>query len=209
MSEEKQMAAKDGKNQADTPPPEKRQKPVFVYLAILFAAAFLLLLFAYLMQQRNSQEILGNLSDLRQSMGNIQSIDQLVEENQMLREESESLRQQLADTQEQLDKVQEELSVSEALAEKAQFSSENAWNIVHAFQSVYTLRQLYEAGDIEGAKALLDGLEESNGTDEVETWLCEALALDPNWPEALETFPPLVEWRELKAAITTETQEEE
>lgn len=186
----------------------RRRQSALVYLVILFAAAFLMLLLAYFMQQRSSEKIMGNLNDLQQSMGSIQSIDQLREENRALRnenralrEETESLRQQLADTQEQLGKVEAKLSASEVVLGNAWTSSETAWNIVSAFNSVYALRQLYEAGDIEGAKAFLDGLEEINGIDEVETGLCNNLALDPNWPEVLETSPPLVEWRELKAAI--------
>lgn len=75
----------------------KKSASVYVYLAVLFGAAFLLLLFSYLMQQRDSEEIMGNLSQLRESLGGIQSIDQLVEENRNLRDEIASLKNEVAE----------------------------------------------------------------------------------------------------------------
>lgn len=100
MNEEEKALQQDtqtGETQEDEQSSPSRQRSVFPYLAILFATAFLLLLFAYLMQQRDSQEIIGNLSDLRESMGSIQSIDQLVDENRALREEIERLKGEVAE----------------------------------------------------------------------------------------------------------------
>ena len=95
-----------GEGSSSSPP---RRRSVFAYLAILFGTAFLLLLFAYLMQQRDSQEITANLSQLRESMGSIQSIDQLVEENRQLREEKEALEAETAQLQEEQGKLNEQL----------------------------------------------------------------------------------------------------
>lgn len=105
MNEEENLTPgpeeEQGEEQPSTPSP--RGRSVFPYLAVLFATAFLLLLFAYLMQQRDSEEIRGNLSDLRESMGSIQSIDQLVAENQALRQEINGLKEQAAAMEEELE----------------------------------------------------------------------------------------------------------
>ena len=58
---------------------------VFRYMAILFAAAFLLLLLAFLMQNRASQEA---ISDLTKS---VSSVHNVVEENAALRQQVEEL----------------------------------------------------------------------------------------------------------------------
>ena len=103
----------------------EHQKPrkapsVMPYLAILAAAAFLLLVMAYFMQQRTAQSVEG----LSQSVSTLQSFDQLVEENQELRGQVNSLQEALSQSQgrrqaleQQLRDLQEELSqVKEALA---------------------------------------------------------------------------------------------
>lgn len=43
---------------SNTPKYSKKGVPVFGYMAILFAAAFLMLLLAYFIQQRNEQVVL-------------------------------------------------------------------------------------------------------------------------------------------------------
>lgn len=74
---------------APDPSGQARKKgAVVTYLAVLFAAAFLLLLLAYLMQQRTNEAAIGSLT---QSITSIQSLDDLIEENGALREENEAL----------------------------------------------------------------------------------------------------------------------
>jgi len=183
-------------------------RSVFAYLAVLFGVAFLLLLFAYLMQQRDSAEIMGNLSDLRTSMGSIQSIDQLTEENRTLREEKDGLQSRLDELEKQLEELEGNLAASEDLAAKRYTRLEEAQLVIDAFSSLADLRQLYEGDDLEGAKALLDSVEE-DGSDTVEAGFYQHLAGHPDWPEAAETYPPLVEWRELKQAVQDALAEEE
>lgn len=67
---------------------------VFRYMAILFAAAFLLLLLAFLMQNRANQE---TISDLAES---VSSVHNVVEENEALRQQIEALEQELEELNE-------------------------------------------------------------------------------------------------------------
>ena len=71
-----------------------KKNSVLIYLVILFAAAFLLLLLSYFMQQRASREA---YSDLQQSSNSaVQSLDNMLQEN-------EDLKEQVADLQAQLE----------------------------------------------------------------------------------------------------------
>lgn len=69
----------------------KRATPVFVYLVILFAAAFLMLLLAYFIQERNAEAQIG---DLRDSLEAFQSITALTAENQELRDQLDELEKE-------------------------------------------------------------------------------------------------------------------
>lgn len=87
---------------------------VFTYLAILFAAAFLLLLMALFMQQRNNEQTIGSL---KESITSIASLDELIETNEALKEENEALQgkfenalDSLTSNQEQLKKARDEVS---------------------------------------------------------------------------------------------------
>ncbi len=69
------------------------RRSVFSYMIILFLAAFILLLFAYLMQQRSNEQAIDGLKDSISSMQNAQEVY----------EENSTLKQQLSDLQQQTD----------------------------------------------------------------------------------------------------------
>lgn len=93
----------------------RKTAPVFIYLAILFAAAFIMLLLAYFIQQRNSENA---IDDLRSSMTatreelmeqNRQLQEELTAQNRQLQEEKEGLETQRDELQTELDKLEKEL----------------------------------------------------------------------------------------------------
>ena len=84
LPKEEQVTPAEGRG--DPPIKPKNSKSVAIYLVILFAAAFILLLMAYFMQQRSSNEVIGNLKD---SVSQFQTVDELREENRQLREQVE------------------------------------------------------------------------------------------------------------------------
>ena len=91
---EETQSVKKPEETKSTPPlkPKNHGASVFTYLAILFAAAFLMLLLAYFIQQRNNDVALDHLRD---SITSYQSLDQLIEENQALDDENQRLTQEL------------------------------------------------------------------------------------------------------------------
>lgn len=122
--------------------PEKSQKPkknasVVSYIAILFSAAFLLLLMTYLMEHRQSAEA---LEGLRSSVSAMQSVESLYEENTQLAEENKLLEQDLYQTQQaqaRLEEDQEALEEALALAQDSQVALDWFWQLNEA----YVLRQ--------------------------------------------------------------------
>lgn len=84
LPNEEQMTPAEGRG--DPPIKPKNTKSVAIYLVILFAAAFALLLMAYFMQQRSNNEVIGNL---QHSVNQFQTVDELREENRQLREQVE------------------------------------------------------------------------------------------------------------------------
>ena len=92
MNTEQEHTADDLQHEAEHTRPRKRGS-VMVYLAILFAAAFLLLLMSYFMQQRINRETLDDLQ--KTSTSAVQSLDNLIAERDRLVQERQTLEEQL------------------------------------------------------------------------------------------------------------------
>lgn len=124
-----------------TPPARKNERSsVYVYLAVLFGAAFLMLLLAYFVQQRNNETTISGLENSwnlsREEL--MQENDRLEEENAALqkdvdlyqysttqaREQYENERQTNAEYQEQLDQTRSQLTNSIILGYLERFISE-------------------------------------------------------------------------------------
>ena len=105
MSEEKQNLQR----QADRSKPRSGHS-VLIYLVILFAAAFILLLLSYLMQQRTNQTAMDNLQETSTSA--VQSLQNLIAERDQLKEETTALKEQITALENQLSEANSvELSV--------------------------------------------------------------------------------------------------
>ena len=141
-----------------------RRRSVFAYLAILFGTAFLLLLFAYLMQQRDSAEIMGNLSQLRESMGSIQSIDELTEENRALREEIEGLKEQVASLEEENEREKKIRSDYEVELDSVTDALDNVQHNLHQVSTAmglfWQIDEAYVAEDFDLCRELVAQMEE-------------------------------------------------
>lgn len=193
-----------------SPPPRKRS--VFVYLAVLFGTAFLLLLFAYLMQQRDSEEIIGNLSQLRESMGSIQSIDELLEENRALREEKEALKGQISDLEQDRDEIKNELEISNGIISIRDHDQQEMRDIIGALDTLARVRTLYEEDRFNDAHKIIDELPLEEGTDQVEYYLTIYANLYSQKDMGMadpELYNPLEEWQALKQAVLDALAEEE
>lgn len=96
MSEEKQPSTGQTRGQQ-----RRSQKSVFQYLAVLFAAAFVLLLFTFAMERRQfeimQEQTEEQIDDLQQSsITAVNSLNNLIKENDRLKEEIAALEEEIA-----------------------------------------------------------------------------------------------------------------
>lgn len=117
---------------------QRRQKSVFQYITILFGAAFLLLLFTFVME-RHQNELLqqqnqAQIDDLQQSsVSAVQSLNNLVKENDTLKEQVAQLEEQLADYQDQVDVLPDVISNLEHTLDCTQQALDWFWQIDEAY----------------------------------------------------------------------------
>lgn len=78
------MTEEHAKKNPRTHETPRKGHSVMLYLAILFAAAFLLLLLSYFMQQRTSQEA---ITGLKESISSMQSMETMMQHNSDLQKE--------------------------------------------------------------------------------------------------------------------------
>jgi len=129
------------------------------YLAILFAAAFLLLGFAYLQQQRINEE---TTDALKNSSSAVQSIQDLMEENVTLKDQVEELEEQLAALEADSQKKDQQLDAQAKEAQAMQwFWQIDDYYVRGAYRSARSLIQDFEAA---GLKEALPQ-ENTTGTD--------------------------------------------
>ena len=140
----------------------RRQKSVFQYITILFGAAFLLLLFTFLMERRQYQQLQeqneAQIDDLQQSSVNaVQSLTNLTQEHAALKEENQALEeenQSLSQENEALRRQVEELTGD---LDKTSQAMDWFWQIDEAYvRGRYTLcRELMDSLEAAGLKEYL------------------------------------------------------
>lgn len=119
---------------------------VMNYLVILFAAAFLLMLLSYFMQQRTNQEA---MEGLKQSVSTMSSWTEVVAQNEALEEQVADLERQLADAQAALTETQQQ-------AGDLQGKLADSRETIYAMDKLLELQQLYDAKQYKAARALLE-----------------------------------------------------
>lgn len=162
-----------------------RKSPVMLYLVILFAIAFLLMLMAYFMQQRANQQTQSDLNEQTQSYQSaVATLDDILAENEALKEQVEALQQaqDQSDDQEgqQLQETQQALDDSQAQLD--------------AVTKLNQIRALYNAGQYSQCRTLLAQWE-SEAPGEVEAGLTQYRATLT--PQELEAYDPLEAWHNL------------
>ena len=100
---------------------EKRQRSVVHYIAILFAAAFVLMLLTYLMDQRQNEAVVNSLNqsltDLQASLSDRSSLQDIYEDNLALIDQVDQLEDQVAQLQQERDSLSAQLSSLEKTAQ--------------------------------------------------------------------------------------------
>ena len=186
MSEHSPRRQRDNlQHDAEHERPSKRNSSVVLYLMILFAAAFLLLLMSFLMQNRSNREAMDHLEETSNSA--MESLENRLREN-------EELKAQVAQLEEENDKLTQQVQQADDQARQEQ---EELTSVLQALSDLNTLRGLYNQGRYSDARDFLAGLDtEPDGSYVTETWL-ERYRTDYADPEDLEVYDPLAAWRDL------------
>ena len=133
---------------------EKRQRSVVHYIAILFAAAFLLMLMAYLMDQRQNQA----MNDLNQSLTGLQ--DSLTDQSSLqdIYEDNMQLIQQVGQLEEQVKQLEEDKqSLSSQLSDQEKASQAMDW--------FWQIDEAYVLGRYSLCRSLIQELEDAGLVD--------------------------------------------
>ena len=148
------------------------------YLTILFAAAFLLLLLSYLMQQRTNSE---TIEGLKQSVSAMQSIDSLQKEKEGLESQVALLEEQVAHLEGQVSALQNETAALQSAAEEQAHAAE-------AMDWFWRIQRELSRGRYGSARSLVEafqatGLEDCLPTDH---------PADPEGPSPAEQYQEIL-----------------
>lgn len=125
-------------------PPNGKRSSFYVYLAVLFGAAFLMLLLAYFVQRRNNETA---ISALRSTMD--LSREELMEEIQGLEEERDGLLASLQEADERQSSLTEQKNELERQLQNTQDSLDEAWKRNGIMTSFAILEQALRNKDYE------------------------------------------------------------
>lgn len=138
-------------HEAEHAKPHKKVS-VMSYLAILFAAAFLLLLLSYFMQQRSNEAAFSGLKDSSQSA--LQSVQNLLSENDELHDRVDQMDQQLEQAQKELEQAQAEAKAAQAAQNEQRFQ-------LQAMDWFWRIQRAYSRSSRSEARELTDQFEQS------------------------------------------------
>lgn len=130
-------------HEAEHAKPHKKVS-VMGYLTILFAAAFLLLLLSYFMQQRANEQAISGLKAT--SSNAIDSINNLIEEKDELSQQVEDLKGQVENLQEELEDTQDQLTNAQSSADMAQTAQADAQKALEAMDWFWRIQRQFSRG---------------------------------------------------------------
>ena len=172
----------DLQHQAEHTRPRKGPS-VLNYLVILFMVAFLLLLVAYFQQQRQNTQATDDA--MKQSTSALQSIQNLLAEN-------DELRDKVEDLEDRLTVKDEELTQANRATQQEQLKTQAAEDQVYALNCLNKLRYLYNNNRTAAKNYLADLGSEA---DRIHNLLGEASTSLST--EDLELYDPQAAWDQL------------
>lgn len=146
---------------------EKKKNALMRYIFILFAVAFLLILLTFFMQLRDSNQ---TISELMQSNASaVQNAEKIQEENRLLLEQTAGMELELDEEAEDYEAEIQELTlqlstaqdIQTALIEDSATLEEMVKDTLRVYESLISGENALTDGDISGAKAYANVVEES------------------------------------------------
>ena len=160
MAEEKKVEAGSDQpapvKRERTTPKQRRQQSAMRYITILFAAAFVLMLFTYLMERRQNevlmQENQEQIEDLQQSVSAVQSLKNLYAEN-------DALKEQLAQLEEKNSRLETEKNTLSGHITNVELNLANAKKGLQAMDWFWQIDEAYAKGKYALCRNLIESLD--------------------------------------------------
>lgn len=131
----------------------RRQSSVFRYIAVLFCAAFVLLLFTFMMERRQYQRLQEeNQDNKQQSVSATQTLNGILEENKQLKEQLEERQGALEELQSRFDRLEDDYTAAEqARVEQSRTAEAMDW--------FWQINEAYVRGRYSRCRELISSLE--------------------------------------------------
>lgn len=131
----------------------RRQSSVFRYIAVLFCAAFVLLLFTFVMERRQYQRLQEeNQDNKQQSVSATQTLNGILEENKQLKEQLEEQQGALEELQGRFDRLEDDYTAAEqARVEQSRTAEAMDW--------FWQINEAYVRGRYSKCRELIASLE--------------------------------------------------
>lgn len=115
----------------------RHQRSVFQYIAILFAAALVLLLYTFMMERRQYEQLQKenreNATNLEQSVSAVQRLQGLYNENDALKEQVASLEETVARLEDQIGALQRQSDGQQEQLDRTARAMDWFWQINEAY----------------------------------------------------------------------------
>ena len=145
-----------------TSPQKRRQQSALRYITILFGAAFVLMLFTFLMERRQNevlmQENQEQIEDLQQSVSAWQSLQGLIEENEKLKVEIAGLETEISKLEASENTIAGQLNTKEQALETAKKS-------LDAMDWFWQIDEAYVRGRYALCRSLIKSLDDAGLTE--------------------------------------------
>ena len=142
--EKRSEGADDATPAPEASPKGQKNKPVIVYIMILFIMAFLLMALSFFMHQRSNEEVIGTLQS---SVSTLQELQE--SQDKIMR-----LQSQLTDANKKIETLQSQLD--ELNSTQSTGSDKTA-----ALLALYTLQQEFSAKDSNACKQTIQAMEDA------------------------------------------------
>ena len=139
-----------------TSPKQRRQQSAMRYITILFAAAFVLMLFTYLMERRQTEALMQEnqeqIEDLQQSVSAVQSLKNLYAEN-------DALKEQIAQLEEKTSRLETEKNTLSGHVTNVELNLANAKKGLQAMDWFWQIDEAYAKGKYALCRSLIESLD--------------------------------------------------
>ena len=145
-----------------TSPQQRRQQSAMRYIAILFAAAFVLLLFTFLMERRQTEAIMqenqAQIEDLQQSVSAVQSLKNLYAEN-------DALKEQVAELESKNSRLETEKNTLSGYVTNVELILDKSKKGLEAMDWFWQIDEAYAKGRYSLCRSLITSLDEAGLTE--------------------------------------------